>query len=1587
MAAQLERMKKKRKTIRSSATKLLTNLEEEIKNEEPDCDKLRELLSMLSVKEESLVDLDRGIENETSTDDLEGEIASALEYQDRIIMWKSRAKRLLERRLEQESERIKSPANHERLPEKRYVKLPKLVIDKFTGEISKWQEFWSQYEAAIHSNEMLSKKEKFAYLKTYLVDAAANAVSGLTLTDSNYDAAIELLQNRFGRKDIVISAHMSKLLNLAPVKRSSDIRALRSLYDECEIQIRSLESLGVPCDTYGSLLCPVLMQLMPEDVALAYTRQLDSDGEWKVPDLIQFLQREVQSRERALQLTRPESAKKDKQYNNRCFTKSEMTYETRPKKWTVSSAAALHTASHAPKACVYCENLNHKPENCSEYSVAARKERLKKLGRCFVCLGPKHIAKFCRIKGIFCSKCGRKHHQSICEENNKPLDVNKDSAEDNDASTEAVVSSVSSTVKPEAGGQMTVLLQTVKVWLEGPAGRKLVRCLLDGGSQRSFVQKSLVKTLELPVMKKETLNLHTFGAENPVITEFRNVKLELESVWNPNQRIEITALETPQVCSAVMKVPGEHVHQKLEAKGLQLADFVSEDTNDSELSVLIGADYYWQVVSGKVERLTESLVALESIFGWAVQGPIPMSSVTDTTCMQICLEEDMQISKQLRAFWEVESLGILNKTTESPEKSDAVQHFNQTVTFEKGRYQVELPWKPNKPELQNNFRVAKKRFEKLQKNLKADVTFYTKYRDVIEDYVQEGICEDVPKENSQPKKAEAVEYYLPHHAVIREDKTTTKLRVVFDASSHEEGCPSLNDCLLTGPNLNPNLLDVLIKFRLHKIAFTADITKAFLQIALAEKEKDAVRFLWLHGLPTDNKEVELRIMRMCRVVFGVSPSPFLLAATIKHHIQKKESEQPKAVKALSESLYVDDLIVSSPDVDEAYNISTAARDILLEAGMKLCKWVTNSAELKARWTENAMEQDLVPDSSRNVLRVLGLVWRPERDDFVFDSKQLLNIVEGKGNTKRNVLQTSSRIFDPIGFLTPFTVRVKCLLQEMWERGLGWDEQLPSDLSKLWVQWCCEVPQLRLMNIPRWYGIEVQPNVRVHKLHIFCDASEKVYGAVAYLQGENEGGETVTSFVASKTRVAPLKKLTLPRLELMGALIGARIGNNLLRPLNMEKTQICMWTDSLIALHWIKGSAQRWKPFVANRVAEIQNLTNPESWSHCDGKNNPADLATRGKSAADLAQNRLWWRGPESFTHAYSKEAEETCLAEVNTELRSKYQVTVQFGGVEPTEPLLDLAKYSKLKTVLRITAWIKRFITNTRSRCKIQGELSTNELITAEIYWVRITQEQSFSKEMHLLKSSQMVDKDSKIKDLNPFVDENGLICVGGRLQQSEFSFREQHPWVLPTKSRYSELLVQSYHERVMHSGVRDTLVQVFGRDLLGKASLNFEEMTTILTEVEAVLNSRPLSYLHSEADEPQPLTPSHFLIGKRLTSLPPKAVVSESSYSNLTKEHANRRWKYRQRLLTTIWNRWRKDYLMDLKSAHKSDSVKATVLKEGDVVLIGEDRVPRQTWKMGTIEKLHSGRDGLVRSCSVRTSSGNVLRRPVQLIYPLELV
>ena len=410
-------MKIKRGVVRTSTTKLTRKIDDALGEEEPCLKKLEELLEQLMERELILKEYDRDVEVETEEEDLEDEMTTAMEYMDAISVRRTRIKRALRTEEEDGQSRQSENRSGSGPPRMNTVKLPKLVIQKFSGEICEWQGFWSQYETTIYDNERLSKTDKFSYLKSFLTGTAASAVAGLALSGINYDIAIDVLKKRFGRKDLVINAHMNKLLTMTPVKRSNDVSALRKLYDDCEIQVRSLDALGVVADTYGSLLCPILLKMIPEDIALEFTRS-EADNVLKAKELMDFLKLEVESRERTMNLTQKKEASQNEWRN--AGTDKERTPERRTRRpnfgTMASSAAAFHTWSPNDSDCLFCGKPDHRSPDCNESTVDIRREKLRRLGRCFVCLGPRHIARNCRAHGIECAQCGRRHHKAICNQ-------------------------------------------------------------------------------------------------------------------------------------------------------------------------------------------------------------------------------------------------------------------------------------------------------------------------------------------------------------------------------------------------------------------------------------------------------------------------------------------------------------------------------------------------------------------------------------------------------------------------------------------------------------------------------------------------------------------------------------------------------------------------------------------------------------------------------------------------------------------------------------------------------------------------------------------------------------------------------------------------------------------------------------------------------------------------------------------------------------------------------------------------------------------------------------------------------------------
>ena len=506
------------------------------------------------------------------------------------------------------------------------------------------------------------------------------------------------------------------------------------------------------------------------------------------------------------------------------------------------------------------------------------------------------------------------------------------------------------------------------------------------------------------------------------------------------------------------------------------------------------------------------MVAQETVFGFVLSGQVPGNNKQCTSAQQLLVLNDFS-EHEIRNLWELDYIGIMS------ELSSVMSDFKKTIQFKEGRYWVSLPWKKDgKTLLMDNLAEAREWLTKLNRKLDKDPKLKFDYERVFKEWEDMGIIEEVPSKEINWKKNPL--FYLPHRQVIRESSESTKIRPVFDASAKAKTGVSLNDCLHAGPSLLPDLIEILIRLRRWKVALNADIQKAFLQICLQPEDKDVHRFL----LFSNGTE---RIMRFTRVTFGVNCSPFLLNATIKSHLNQYPDTW--VTDELKSNLYVDDLLSGADSVDDAHKLYNESKEIMYEAAMTLTKWQTNKKEILGKG---------VDENPHGPVKVLGVQWSPNIDCFQYDG---VDLPENVFITKRLVLSFIARTFDPLGFMLPFTMSAKILFQQLWKIGLNWDDSIPMELEKQFKAWLEDISVLKQWRIPRKYTCEKWFQVRDMKLEVFCDASELAYGVVVYLKtSENNGQDEASPLVISKARVAPLKKLTVPRLELMGALLAVRL---------------------------------------------------------------------------------------------------------------------------------------------------------------------------------------------------------------------------------------------------------------------------------------------------------------------------------------------------------------------------------------------------------------------------------------------------------------
>ncbi|XP_041675346.1 uncharacterized protein LOC121530393 [Drosophila eugracilis] len=491
-------------------------------------------------------------------------------------------------------------------------------------------------------------------------------------------------------------------------------------------------------------------------------------------------------------------------------------------------------------------------------------------------------------------------------------------------------------------------------------------------------------------------------------------------------------------------------------------------------------------------------------------------------------------------------------------------------------------------------------------------------------------------------------------------------------------------------------------------------------------------------------------------------------------------------------MYVDDVLAGADSKTEAQVAIRELKDALESAGFPLRKWMSNSKAILADIpSDHLLRADFLDIDAESTAKTLGVRWKATTDEFFFVPPELTS---GSSFTKRQVLSRIAKLFDPEGLLALFIVRVKMFMQDIWLLDLGWDDALPQDLCQRWVDFLKNYSVLDQIRVPRW--VTFRPHLRVDH-HGFCDASQKAYGAAIYVRVE-VGSTVIVNLLTAKTRVAPNKAVSLPRLELCGALLLSEMATAVLPEMPGPASAPHCWTDSTIVLAWLQKPSCQWTKFVANRVTKIAQFTDVQNWAHVRSEQNPADLASRGVALQDLVDNQLWWHGPGWLQRPSSDWPTQGNDAPV-TEL-AKRAVKVHVAKAPP-EDLLD--RFSTLDKALRLLAYVYRIIQRVRKiQFPFKEHLTANEITSAERLLVSITQSRHFVSKMGCLSEKRPVSASSPIQNLNPFMDSQGLMRACGwhlKALQQQFRLRwkeeylkelQRNKWRAPTRNLRVEDMV-----------------------------------------------------------------------------------------------------------------------------------------------------------------------------------------------------
>ncbi|XP_072380598.1 uncharacterized protein [Diabrotica undecimpunctata] len=1351
------------------------------------------------------------------------------------------------------------------------VTLPEIKIQTFSGCFSEWSAFYQLFETLIINNPELNNVQRFVYLKSFLRNEPLQLVENIQVLEENFQIALDTLRNRYENKSRVISLLIQRLLKV-PSLVKTNAKALREFLVTAKQTLLALKNMNVPIEHWDLLLIEIFLQKVDFTTHRSFEYELGSKDIPTLNQFFDFLEKKCDIMEKL----------------NSSDNTDKKVIKTHAK--TVLFSSASNKNNSYSKTCVFCNNATYSIYACTKFANLFLQDKYKFVNEnklCRNCLGTKHFSLDCSSQRL-CSICKKRHHTLLHNDHQNSSSSSRSFQRQNHATSRNVQNtwsdgeagpsnsvSRSATQTSQVSNVMTslsalsikqdVLLATALVTIYSKHGVIIhARCILDSGSQSSFVSKDLVQKLNLSPYSKR-LQISTISEHS--LFSNKMVDLEIFPYRRNGNGFKISCAILDNITCRLPQVSINRSKFNIPST-VTLADPTYSVPGNIDL--LLASDIYSELLSDGLIRLGKGLPVLQNThLGYIMFGSLPpyalhkgiyRSQLSPTQSnvylfVQSTSEED-KLDNIIRQFFEIEEVTPSVKISSSEDLAEQI--FTETTQIlPSGRFQVKLPLISETAHkmLGNSYNMARKRFISLENKLLKHENVYSQYKAFINEYVSLGHAKKVPLSLTNVHLEN--KYFLPHHSVIKEESLTTKLRVVFDGSMKSSSGYSLNDILLKGKTLQPELFDILLRFRLYTYVFTSDIQKMYRQVQIHPDHTFLQNILW-----RDSPEQDIECLELQTVTYGTKSASFQSTRCLMELAKTHQNNYPLASDALLTGCYVDDILYGANDT-------------------------------------------------------------------------------------QTLLKAHNEITD-------------------------------------------------LLN----------------------------------------------------------KTITLPRLELMGALLASKLTTKVVDIIKDKLPSINMWSDSEIVLAWLRSHHSRWNQFVANRVAQIQENSSHSHWRHVKSKDNPADILSRGMMPSNILNSTLWFHGPQ-FLQTFDLNLSEYSPKFNSNKLPEERKVVLHTRSAQFDFFVMLSERFSSFTKYVRTIAYVLRFGNNAKSVTqKLSGALEVSELQNAEMKIIKLLQNSSFSSEIADLKGNKIISNKSLLQ-FAPFLDKNEMLRVGGRLRYSEVTFDQKYPLLLPSKNHVVRLILKKEHLRLHHAGPQNTLSQVRLRywplnglreikrivhechvcfkfnakplaqimsdlpkerlcsaqvfahaflassqirwktipprsphhgglwesakhhiyRLLGNLKITFEEFSTVLTQIEAVLNSRPICALSNDPSDFTYLTPGHFLIGRSLTSLP------DQEYTSIPENRLSI-WQNLSKLQQLFWKKWSTDYLNRLQNRPKW-FLPFKNLEPNDLVLVKEDNLPPLYWSLARVMDVFPGKDGRVRIASVKTKDG-IFKRTITKLCPL---